>query len=272
MKSSMIVLERWPCVARGTRRGDGATSILDPTGAVIAVRRLANPFGSIEWPKRTLFTKIDFPERMAKGDPFNAIVEVQGRIPDRVFIEYRFADGQLPPPTSMMPSVDSKDHFIGTLEAVTQPFDFAIRGGDNETDWIHVNVVPAPDVAELMFVTVTPPAYTRLLCMEYPSGRGNVQAIVGTEVVLKAQSNKTIASGKLLWESGPVTADAVLEPDKKTLTASFTVTKEDSYRVLLVDEQGMTNEHRSPKQYRVEAIPDATPSKSSSKILPRIPR
>ena len=232
-------------------------AILDPFGATIAVRRLANPFGSLEWPKRTIFAKVDFPSRMAKGDPFNAAVDISGRVPERVFIEYRFADGQQPPPSSMMPSIESKDRFVGTLEAATQPFDFAIRGGDNETDWIHVNVVPAPDIVDLR-LTITPPAYTRLPKVEFPSGRGNVQSVVGTEVTLKAVSNKPITSGKVLWESG-ATAEAVLDPDKKSLSASFTVTKEDTYRVLLVDDQGMTNEHRSPKQYRVEAIPDTPP-------------
>lgn len=230
---------------------------LDPVGAWVAVRRLAYPFTSLEWPKRTIFAKIEFPERMAKGDPFTASVDVKGRIPDRIFIEYRFNDGQRPPASSMVTSVDKKDRFVGTLEAVTQPFDFSIRGGDNETEWRHVNVVPAPDVSELK-VTITPPLYTRLPKVEYPVGRGNVQAIVGTEVTIRATSNKPITGGKILWESGATTV-TTLDRDSKSLAASFIVVKEDSYRILLVDEQGMTNEHRSPKQYRVEAIADMPP-------------
>lgn len=230
---------------------------LDPFGAYVAVRRLVYPFTSLEWPKRTVFAKIDFPARMAKGDPFNASVDVKGRVPDRIFIEYRFSDGQRPPASSMVASVDAKDRFVGTLEAVTQPFDFAIRGGDNETEWKHVDVVPAPDIAELK-VAITPPPYTRLPRIEYPAGRGNVQAIVGTEVSIHATSNKPITGGKILWESG-ATTEVTLDPDRNSLTATFPVLKEDTYRILLVDEQGMTNEHRSPKLYRVEAIADTPP-------------
>jgi len=230
---------------------------LDPFGSWIAVRRLAFPFTSLEWPKRTVFANIEFPERMAKGDPFTASVDVKGRVPDRIFIEYRFSDGQQPPASSMVASVETKDRFVGTLEAVTQPFEFAIRGGDNETNWHQVNVVPAPDVAELK-VTITPPAYTRLPKVEYPVGRGNVQAIIGTEVTVHATSNKPITAGKIIWESGETT-EATLDPDHKSLTATFPVVKEGTYRLLLVDEQGMTNEHRSPKQYRVEAIADTPP-------------
>ncbi|MBX9655048.1 hypothetical protein K2Y11_15655, partial [bacterium] len=116
---------------------------------------------------------------------------------------------------------------------------------------------PAPDISELK-VAIAPPPYTRLPKVEYPVGRGNVQAIVGTEVSIHATSNKPIVGGKILWESGGTT-EVRLDPSNKSLTALFPVVKEDTYRILLVDEQGMTNEHRSPKPYRVEAIADAPP-------------
>ena len=47
--------------------------------------------------------------------------------------------------------------------------------------------------------------------------------------------------------------------DHNRIAAQFAVTDNADYRVLLYDTEQMTNAHRAPKRYRVQALPDAAP-------------
>lgn len=231
--------------------------LLDPASAAVALQRLADPFGSTQWPKRTRIDFAALPDRVAKGDPFTVELDVQGVVPDRVQIEFRFADGQQPAPTMLSPSVEVADRFVGGLEAAMQPFEFRVQAGDAQIDWHAIDVVPSPDIEELI-VTATPPAYTRLPPVTYPAGRGHVDGVVGTQVRLSAVSNKAVRSSWLLWQSGQKTP-AVVDANGLALVAEFPIVATDSYRILLEDTEGMSNESRSPKLYRVRAIEDSSP-------------
>lgn len=244
-----------------------------PTTSSTALSRLMLPFGNVEWPKRTQFVRIDYPAKMAKGDPFAAHVEVRGVIPDRLSVEYRFADGQQVPPAPVGPApvagpvvgdgVGEKpaplvmQTFTASLDATSQPFEFSIKGGDADTGWRKVDVVPAPDVTRLD-VTVTPPEYTGLPATTLPEGKGHLKGLVGSKVKVVAESNKPIRAGRLAWERLGATP-GVISDDHRRLTAEFVITETDSYQIFLEDEQSMTNEHRSPRLYRVEAQGDAPP-------------
>jgi hypothetical protein len=232
-------------------------ALVDPASAAVALQRLCQPFADVEWPKRTALAFVSLPTRVAKGDPFAFEIEARGVVPGRIDVLFRFADGQTPPPTAATPSAGSANRFVGGLPAAMQPFHVRVRGGDAETDWIAVDVVPAPDV-ESLSVTVSPPAYTNLPTVHHPVGRGHVDAVVGANVRVLATSNKPIVAGRLLWQSGERT-DGVVSEDGASCLASFSVVRDDSYRIVLEDAGGMTNEHRSPKPYRVKAIQDAPP-------------
>lgn len=232
-------------------------ALVDPASAAVALHRLLQPFSHVEWPKRTSFSFVSLPTRVAKGDPFAFEIEARGVAPSRVDVLYRFADGQTPPPTAATPSAESANRYFGGLPAAMQPFQFRVQGGDGETDWISVDVVPAPDV-ESLSVTVSPPAYTNLPTVQHPVGRGHVEAVVGANVRILAAANKPIVKGRLLWQSGEQTPGVVADGGG-SLFASFSVVRDDGYRIILEDAEGMTNEHRSPKPYRVKAILDAPP-------------
>ncbi|MBY0586285.1 DUF4175 family protein [bacterium] len=247
-----------------------------PITSSTAMARLLVPFGSYEWPKRTQFARIDYLPKMAKGDPFTARVNVKGVIPDRLSIEYRFADGQQVPPapvgpapaesTSQEPATVDKASsqaplreqvFLATLDAASQPFEFSIKGGDADSGWLPVEVVPAPDVTRLD-VTITPPEYTKLPSARLPEGKGHLKGLVGSRVVVQAESNKPIRTGRLSWEKQSATPGTINE-DHRRVDAEFVISQTDTYQIFLEDEQGMTNEHRSPRPYRVEAQIDAPP-------------
>ncbi|MFO0945120.1 MAG: DUF4175 family protein [Planctomycetota bacterium] len=130
-------------------------------------------------------------------------------------------------------------------------------GGDAQTDWQKVAAVPAPEVTQLQ-LHLAYPAYTTLPPEDYAEGRGHIKAVVGTKVTLRAKSNKPLKNAELLWDKAGSTP-AVLEADGLNLHAEFVVKENGEYRIALHDREGMNNLNRFPKQFRVQAIPDAAP-------------
>lgn len=229
-----------------------ATSPLD---AAIALRRLFNPLTGPAWPQRTRLEIVAAPGKIAKGDAFTVEVKVGGVVPDRVQVQYRFEEGEISPLDAL--SWTSDDHCRGGFEPVTRAFEFSVVGGDARTEWRTVQVVPAPEVVELK-LALAYPTYTRLPPEEFPEGRGHVKAVVGSTVTVKARSNKPLAAAHLAWQKAGA-SPAAISPDGREAVASFVVTQDEEYRLVVEDVEGMTNASRSPKQYRVEAVPDAKP-------------
>lgn len=232
-----------------------ALILASPSGASIALRRLANPFGGPDWPLRTHVKILNPRDKVAKGDPFSLDVEIVGDIPRRVTVRYRFADGEQTAAEPLRP-VDETT-FKGGLDAVNRPFEFSITAGDAITEWKPVDVVPAPEVTNLQLALAFP-EYTRLEPDLYPEGRGHVRAVVGAKVALSAVSNKPLRRAELHWEKGGSTPASVSENGTR-VAAEFTVQADDTYRIILHDFEEMTNAERAPKRYRVQALPDKKP-------------
>ena len=245
-------------LAVGVLGAAAALCIANPSDAAIALRRLANPFGSTSWPLLTGVEIVSAPERVAKGDPFPLTVKVSGVIPSRVVVRYRFDAVEEPAPEPLR--LGAEDLYRGGLEAANRPFSFAVTAGDARTEWRPVDVVPAPQVTTLQ-LTLAYPTYTGLADETYAEGRGHVRAVVGAEVSLAARANKPLERAELLWESGGSTP-AIVAEDGESIHARFDVRQNDDYRIVLHDRQSMTNSQRSPKKYRVQAVQDAAPEVS----------
>lgn len=226
-----------------------------PRNAAIALERLARPFDGPDWPKQTQFRVVEAPKSVAIGDPFSVDVKVIGVVPPRAQVLYRLSESEhvAPEPLRLV-----QDNLLrGGFEPVTRDFEFAIVGGDGRTEWFPVEAVPAPEV-ESIRVAIEYPAYTGLPREEYPPGRGHVRAVVGSRVTVWARSNKPLVAAELYWEKGAPTP-AQMGPDSRELAATFAVTADEEYRVVLRDEKGMTNANRFPRRFRVQAVADQAP-------------
>ena len=62
-----------------------------PQIAWTAFFRWADPFGGHEWPRQTRL-EIDAPARLARGEAFEMHGRVQGIIPEKARVEFRFAN------------------------------------------------------------------------------------------------------------------------------------------------------------------------------------
>lgn len=228
---------------------------VSPSSAGIALARLARPFNGPDWPQRTRVTLVDPPTKVAKGDPFQIEAVVEGVIPASVQLVVRFQDGTESAPAAM--ALNKEGRFKGGFEPVTAPFSYAVVAGDAIVAWRSVEVVPAPEIVSIRLAAQYP-AYTRLAAETFPEGRGHVRAVVGSKVTIAARANKPLAAAELAWSKAGSTPATVMD-DRQRLTGGFVVTQDDDYRLIVVDAEGMGNARRTPKVYRVQAIPDLKP-------------
>jgi hypothetical protein len=227
----------------------------NPLHASIALARLFNPVSGPEWPARTRITGLEFPERVAKGDPFEVRLKLEGVIPDRVHVQYRYETGETSGQENLRPVGEAG--FEGGLDAATRGFSFTVRAGDAKAVWHPVAVVPAPEMTDID-VTLEYPKYTRRPAEKLPAGRGHVRAVVGSVVRIAALANKPLGKAELALDSGAVRPLEVMA-DGLEIRGSFEVEKDDHYRLVLTDTEGMSNAKRSPRRFRIQAEPDLAP-------------
>ena len=193
----------------------GPLVLLNPSLAMTALARLADPFGGHLWPGHMPQTtlEITYPARIGFGQKFVIRGKVGGKIPDKAIIEFR--------DLSPSPQVFKIDRTAGRLNAsidMTQQrhdFRFRVRAGDavsppKEGEWHTVELRHPPSLAALNGkaspqVTLLYPRYTDLpRPRELPAGSGNIDGVAGTHVMLKGAANRRIAR---VWvEHRPVNA------------------------------------------------------------------
>jgi hypothetical protein len=167
-----------------------------PTLAWTGLARLTNPFGDLGWPPQTVLA-IQARSRIARGEPFEIHGALQGVIPAQATVEF---DGLTP--AKQMATVHTDAPGSGILlvrrERVERSFRFQVRANDAVSDWQEVAVLPPPVLVPLdgrpsPQVHLTYPHYTDLLAQDLPYGSGNVEAVVGTEVALRAATDRPVA-------------------------------------------------------------------------------
>ncbi len=110
--------------------------VLHPSAARIAFLRLVAPWGDTQWPRQNYLEFDHPPTRLVAGQTFEVeLKDARGeRLPDEVFIQYRFADAAPGVETSeRMRHVN--DAVVARKEQVTRPFSYRAVGGDDYAMW-----------------------------------------------------------------------------------------------------------------------------------------
>jgi len=166
--------------------------------AGIGMRRLLNPLTEEQWPKRTLLD-VGSNRRFVIpiGDDFQATVQVDGVVPDRVFIRYReLGSSTFAPPEIMKPLANIADGnvFGRTFTRVRKSFEYYVTGGDDSTGdrgLVTVDARPRPRI-ENVLLTISPPAYISDGQVVTAEGQGSIRALQGSKIVLDIFTNKAI--------------------------------------------------------------------------------
>ena len=236
-------------------------AVIAPQSAQIGLARLARPFGSDAWPRFYSVAFRETPTRLAVGQTFEVeLIDGAGhRVPEQVRLRYRFENGRGDVEEEVEPMHRLNGAMVARRENVTRPFSYRAEGGDDQTDWIRLEVVEPPRLNSLE-VTLVPPAYTGLPA---ESSEKSIHALRDTRVALAGSSTKKLRSATLHQENGEgivteLSGDAYGFALRADAAAPFVIDKSGAYWIVLEDEEGL--EGGADDRWDIRAIPDLAPS------------
>jgi hypothetical protein len=260
-----------------------ALIVLSPTLAATAFLRLANPFGGIDWPRKTQLEIEESRSRIGRNEAFEVRGSVRGLIPPQAVVIFRFEGF---PNLEHYCDIKADESGVGHLHTHLPPgrvernFRFQVKANDALSPEYFVEVLPPPSLVALdgkpsPLVQMTYPAYTDLPSPEMLSpGMGNIEAVAGTAVRLRARVDRPLRrawieyqleepsvvmddllalfeGGRPWWEPVPAKLDA----DRCTFTIDFTPTVNGMYSLHFEDETGLHNS----RLYELRLHPDPAP-------------
>src|SRR5262249_9368813 len=140
--------------------------------------------------------------RAARGEAFEIHGSVSGVIPERASIAYRFEDSAPLDQVYEITRVEdsSAGAFLARLEPgrVQRNFRFQVRANDAVSGWHEVEVLPPPQLVPLggrpsPQIRLRFPDYTDLPAQDLPDGTSSIEAIAGTQVTLRAATDRPVA-------------------------------------------------------------------------------
>jgi len=253
-------------VARRTALGLVALGLLaagaaaDPDSASIWFRRNVL-LRDIRWPQKT-YLVVDpelFPNRVARivrgADLVVTATSTGEAHPDRVTIYYRDSEGERGKATM---KADLQAHvYRHEFTSIAFPITFHLEGNDEVTEDYRIELLDAPEVAELE-VEVGFPPYAGRDPVRVDPAQGDPQMLRGGSLTLRGKSTKPLVSVDLVLGEG---ADRTV-PGKLTGTDSFEVAYAPEETVLLGvrlrDTDGLSNPTLAPR-FVVRVVDDAAP-------------
>lgn len=171
--------------------------VANPGMALTALERFALPFSSRDWPRQTQILDVTFKSRAARGEAYSIRAKLGGIIPDNASFVF---EGVTPSRQTLdlrKRQGDSSELNL-RLDRVDRSFRFKIEANDAVTRWYDVSVLPPPVLVPLNDraspqVSLRFPTYTDLAPIDLPDGNGNIEAVVGTRVHLRAAVDRPVA-------------------------------------------------------------------------------
>jgi hypothetical protein len=214
------------------------------------------------YPTATHIIATSKPATIAKGEPYTITVDIDpaGYIPDHATAVVQLKSGRNDQMTLARDDKAPKGtvRFTGTISQALDDFSFRAEAYDTHTvDWVPVTVVVRPAVKSLA-VACAFPDYLGMPAATTPVGDLRVPA--GTVVKLNLQFTKAVATATLLRREVHTDlpeAAITLDATRTAGSASFTVTANGDYRILLKDPQGFEGQAAA---YTITSVPDHAPT------------
>jgi hypothetical protein len=235
-------------------------AVLNPSATGTALARLACPWGATQWPRQSHLVFEHPMRRLAIGQTFEVeLKDAEGaRLPDDVYIQYRFDDSSSGADTSERMRLVN-DALLARKEHVTRPFSYRAVGGDDfSMPWIDLEIVEPPEIEELS-VKLHYPEYTGWASQ---SAEPHLRALVGTHVELTGRLDKPATAVKIhVDDASPLAAR--LNSDGLGFSLSgddegFRVERSGSYWIEVVDREGFSSGDQV--RYEIRAVEDFTPA------------
>jgi hypothetical protein len=112
----------------------------------------------------------------------------------------------------------------------------------SESKQVRIGVTFTPQL-EKMFIRIAPPAYTGIKAEEVPYGFKAAQALEGSEIKFRLQSNRPLREGILELTAGdqPARRVALVKSGEKEVAGSFTATDSSRMRFSVTDVAGLAS-------------------------------
>ena len=151
---------------------------------------------NVDWPRYTTlaFAAGDGEVRLPQGDALTVRVQVDGPVPDQLFLDYEFASGDA---GSEPMSRTGDNEFSWTLDAVLEDVELTVQGGDSLPVEMAVTIVERPRIDGLA-VRVKLPAYMERDPFDVPATEGELRLPRGAEVQVSGSSQKPLTAAFLL--------------------------------------------------------------------------
>ena len=197
-------------------------------------------FGFAVTPGDTLITK---------GDTLNVTATLYGEVPPRFSLFVKKGNESVF--VNKRTFKTTRQKYFYKFEKVQEPFAYFFEAENVSSDTFNVKVVEPPFVRNVQ-VTVIPPRYTGRK-PEKINGDGNIVALKGSVVKIKAEASKTLKSAYIEFPHKKIP----LEIKGKNLFGKFKALKSTEYKFALFDSLG--NKNRYPISYSVEVSEDEFP-------------
>lgn len=237
-----------------------AFAAMNPPAAGLAIARLAQPWRELAWPRRHELALVEPPQRLAKGDAFEAtVMDRRGALPDdlQFILRYESPAGWQ---TEIRPLKPLGGRTVIRLDNVTHSFEYRASGGDDDTmPWIALSVLEPPKLTELQ-VIADPPAYTGL--PRQSAGR-IVKALIGSQLRIRGTVDQPIRSAAIRSATRDLPLPAIaVEADGCHFVAppdgTWLAERSGSLWLELIDEHGLP--FGRDTRIELEVVPDNPPS------------
>jgi hypothetical protein len=248
-----------------------------PGASFSALGRLVNPFNNRDLPPQTVLVMETPRDRIGRNESFEIRGHVHGVVPAKAFVSVRI-DGF--PSTEYSTDITSDGEKTGALALRLEPgkvqrsFHFQVRANDAVSKEYEVKVLPPPVLkAPSPQLQLYYPSYTGLPSPQSQTpGVGNIDAVAGTAVVLRATADRKLSAAWVEYQPEPKTltvtaclnafgashlcslltlsaagnavwgrADAVMDEDHVSFTIRFTPCVSGVYMLHFEDETGLAN-------------------------------
>ena len=143
--------------------------------------------------------------------------------------------------------------FEAVIDAVAEDFTYHVTAATLESAEYEVTALFAPRVAQVD-VAYQYPAFTNLAPRVEPDG-GDIYAPAGTQVTVTVHMDKPVSEGGLQLASGGRLT--LRRTSDRTMETTFEVAGDDTYRVAVVDEDGMSS--AADVDYFIRTVVDRPP-------------
>jgi hypothetical protein len=233
-----------------------------PASAAIWFRRNVL-LQNIDWPQQTRLVVRNLQDGRIispRGDDLTITADVppENVVPPFVHIEYEPLEEPGPSGRTQMLRIGDR-RFDHTFHKLAAPIRFRLTGGDERTDWLRVDVVDRPAVADVV-IRVQPPAYTQTPAYALRPGLTVAEILAGSDIEFRITTNKPVIHAQLVRGTTPLPG-AVQRQSDTAWTGRDRPLHDAEYHFALTDALGLTNEGdtAAPIRFTVRLRADQPP-------------